>query len=330
MLKRVVTLLLVVMMVLSLTACGSKEEEGVIVDKIALEEVKAGLEKLRGTDKYLISNSLRAPDGNANYLEVVKKDCSYTEYPVNSDGTLLTDSNSINESTSYNLSDWLETDGNMYINQPSSSNSEDTKKDKDKSEIIAENFHKMPKSYANLCQGRRLMYLDKIIPALTSLKKKETQKRNFSDGEVNLTTYEGKIPSSTVREVLGVGTKGLYESIIKDYEKETNIKKLCNQYLDNLKMDLTFSDAIITLGVADGMIREVTIETGGLGTRLYVTKTALPYLRFTEREKPDFSKCNDYIDSMREVADYVAKYDSYEEAMEALDNGSAVSGSAVK
>ena len=127
---------------------------------------------------------------------------------------------------------------------------------------------------------------------------------------------------------MGVGTKGLYGSIVSDYPKEKNIVNLCKQYLEKLKMDLTFSDANVTIGIADGMVKQLSIETGGLGTRLYYTKTILSKLTFTEREKPDFKNCKDYIESMRVVADYVANYGSYDEAMEALDSKTA-SGSAV-
>lgn len=324
MFKKGITLLLAITMILSLVACGSeKKEEGGTVDKTALEEVKKGMENLKGTEKYLISNTLRAPDGNASYLEVVKKDCSYTEYPVNKDGTINTDTTVGDSDTSYTLADWLDVNGDMYVNQPS-----DSSDNKEKSKV-ADSFSKMSKTYAELCQGRRTLYLDKIIPAFTSLTKKdETQTSDIGQGEETFTIYEGKVPSSTVREVLGVGTEGLYKSIIKDYPDEENVQSLCNQYLDKLNMDLTFSDANITIGMADGMIRQLTIETGGLGTRLYFTKTVLPKLKFVEREKPDFTNCEEYIKSLREVADYVAKYDSYDDAMEAL-NGGNVSGSAI-
>ena len=317
--KKVITLLLAISMILSLVACSdTKKADGGTPDATALKEVKAGFEKLKGTEKYLISNTLKAPDGNASYLEVVKKDCSYTEYPVNSDGTIKADAVVGAENTSYSLADWLDLNGDMYVNQPSTSTDKDTS-DKKKASV-ADSFSKMPKTYANLCQGRRTLYLDKIIDSLTSLKKeKDTKKMDLGQGEETFTVYKGKIPSSTVKEVLGVGTKGLYESIIKDHGKDANIKSLCNQYLEKLEMDLTFSDANVTFGVADGVIRQMTIETGGLGTRLYFTKTVLTKLKFNEREKPDFSKCKSYVDSMKEVANYVAKYDSYDEAMDALE-----------
>lgn len=312
-----------------LTGCGDSggSAETTRVDKTALSEVKAGYEKLKGTDKYLIQNVLQAPDGKANFLEVIKKDCSYTEYPITDSGENDSESVVGDSATSYSLTDWLEVGGNMYVNQPSSQTSSSSKKDS-KSDMVG-SFYKMPKSYTELCQGRRTMYLDKVINSLTFLsKEKDTKKTDLGEGEETYTIYKGTIPASAVKEILGVGTKGLYDSIVSDYPKEKNIINLCKQYLEKLKMDLTFSDANVTIGIADGMVKQLSIETGGLGTRLYYTKTILSKLTFTEREKPDFKNCKDYIESMREVADYVANYGSYDEAMEALDSKTA-SGSAV-
>ena len=85
------------------------------------------------------------------------------------------------------------------------------------------------------------------------------------------------------------------------------------------------SDANVTIGIVDGVLRYVQIETGGLGSRLYSTKSIM-LSDVDVRQEPDFSNVDTYESTLKDMADYVSKYDSYEDAMKAL-NGSSSSSS---
>ena len=84
-------------------------------------------------------------------------------------------------------------------------------------------------------------------------------------------------------------------------------------------MNLTFSDAIVTIGVSDDMLKYMSLETGGLGTRLYLTKSVIMG-SISPRQEPDFSEAKDYTTTLQEKADYISEFDSYDEILEALSN----------
>lgn len=297
-----------------LSGCGGKSVDK-DVSSSDVKELKQALAELGTHEDYLVQTLMEAPDGNATYLEVVHDGGSYTEMPVDSEGkitdTLLTDEDNTGN---YALVDWIKNDGTIYM----------TYTDDDGNA----GYYSLPKEYGKKMLSRNNGYFEDMVDNFTSIKKDEdTVKGDIGDGEEEYTMYECTLPSEYVKEILGASTYGLYASYVEDEDVDKNIKQLCEYYLEDLDMSLTFSDAKVTVAVADGNLRQVVLETGGLGTKMYVTKTFLMNSEYELREEPDFSNASDYTDSMKELADYVADYDSYEEAMKALNSQDEASDS---
>lgn len=288
-----------------LTGCGDtpqKQED--------IKELKQAMASLQANEQYLIQTVNEMQDNKVSYLEVVNDNGSYTEYPVDSEGNFTSDTIKTEEEqsdVSYQMMDWLDKNGEMYM----------TSADADGNAI----FYSLPKDYAKKVKSRNVGYFDKMVDNFTEVTKLEgTKKGNIGDGEETFTMYECKLPAEDVKDIMGVSTYGLYDIYAEDAKTDKSIKKLCEFYLDDLDMSLTFSDANVTVSVADGKLRQLTMEMGGLGTKMYVTKTFLLNGKYDAREKPDFSSAVDFKDSLKELADFVKDYDSYGEAMEALNN----------
>lgn len=272
--------------------------------KISSKGVKAMREAMAetGTIKnYIIQNFYEAPDGDQSFLEVVTDGSSYTELPVNN-GSEESDAGDI----SYMLSDWLDKSGEYtMVIQDSEGNPAE---------------YSIPAEFGKKVQSRKFGYLDMMIDNFTSVEEIGTKKGNIGEGEEEFTMYKCILPAENVREILGLNTEGIYKYYAESKGTDKNVKKLCEYYLDELDMALTFSDAVVTVSIADGKLRQITTEIGGLGTKMYVTKTFMLNSEFEVREKPDFSDSKDFTDSLKDMADFVSKYDSYEEAMEALSS----------
>lgn len=265
-------------------------------DKVKIEKALEELKNM-GT-MYQISNVMQAPDGDLCYVEIVDDGVSYTEYPVDEDGNYGTIAFQDSNNTDYVLMDWLTKDGKAY-----------TLSSEDK-------WVSYPDTYSKQLQSRNLMYADKIIDKLTDIKFKETITTDIGMGDESIDLYTGKLDNETVRSILGMSSEQLYKSI-NSTTSDKNIKKLTEYYLDDIGFSMVFSDANVTLGVSDGVLRYLQIETGGLGSRLYYTKAIL-MKDLDERSKPDFSKVDTFESTMKETADFVGQYDSYEEAVDAL------------
>lgn len=312
--KRKIVLALLCSMMLTpvVTGCNaqnsqSKESTQVVFSKEDKKVFKEVLKDLQEQDKYLVQTVIEAPDGNASYLEVVNNGSSYTEMPVDDNGqltdTVITDENSTGN---YAMTDWVESDGTAYmsfINEDGSMG-----------------YYSLPQSYGKKLLERNTGYFEKMVDSFTSVKKeKEKVTGDIGDGEEEYTMYLCSLPAEVVREMLGISTYGLYETYAEDKDVDANVKKLCQFYLEDLDSSLTFSDARVSVAVSDGKLRQLVVETGGLGTKMYVTKTFLMKGEFELREKPDFSKAKDFADSMKEVADYVEDCDTYDEAMKLME-----------
>lgn len=273
-------------------------------DKAVFEKA---LKKLKEEDKYLIQTVIEAPDGNASYLEVINEGGSYTEMPVDENGQLTDTVITDEESTgNYALTDWVEKDGTAYmsfINEDGSMG-----------------YHSLLKEYGEQLLNRNSGYFETMLEEFTAIKvEKDKVTGDIGDGEEEFTMYLCDLPSEVVREMLGISTYGLYESYKNDEDTDKNIKKLCEFYLQDLDSSLTFSDARVSVAISDEKLRQLVVETGGLGTKMYITKTFLMNGEFELREKPDFSKAKPYADSMKEVADLVKDCKDYDEAMQTLD-----------
>ena len=68
-----------------------------------------------------------------------------------------------------------------------------------------------------------------------------------------------------------------------------------------------FSDANVYLGIDNNkVVSTYSLEVGGLGSRLYLTKTVL-YNGYQNEKEPDFSNVKTYVSSIEDLADYLAE-----------------------
>lgn len=281
----------------------TSDSNKVKVDSKSKSILETAVKNLKSYDKdYIISNTLNAPDGTTNYLIVKSGDISYSEYPINSNGEIgKIDENSDN--INYTLVDWLTKDKYYYVVSDDEGNSQ---------------FTYLPKGYIKTIGTRNYLYMDIMLDKFTSIKKKTSSEFDFGDGTEKITIYECSLGSDDARDVLGVNTLKLYESIQKKYKSDKIINKFCKFYIDDLKTNLTCSDAKVYVGVSDKskMLRYVGIEVGGLGTKLSYTMTVNNNTEEVRTEPEGLSNAVDYVDSIREYAQAVTKYDSYSDAME--------------
>ncbi len=300
----ILTLVVFVSLLLTCILCTHDSRKSVMHSAEYKELNKAYKALKKYDDMYIVTTQIAGTD-TTNYIEVVMKDgTSYTEYPVDSNGKVgVVESDSTK--SNYLLTDWLDKK-NLYA-------------------FGSENatVTTLPKSYKDMVSDRVYMYLPEIMNKVTDVSKEKKATQDIGNGEEEFQVYKAKLPASTVKDIVGVGTQGLYKAIAKDYSKDENVKKLADYYVKNMDMDLTFSDANVTFGVADGIIKYVNIETGGLGTRLNLTRAIITDTsKYQLRQKPDISKAKDYVKTqVKKTADYVATFDSIEDAMMTLNNG---------
>lgn len=300
--------------------------------------VKDAMDKLKAYDKtYAITNSLNLPSGDNYYIEMCGSFGSYREYPTDSDGgdsTVLLDeateeksktdssvdsadgdSSSDEEVTAdtagdtlYSLYDWITADGDMYLVNPNYS----------EATLTSTFWAKCSKEYATSMQGRELLFLNDFVDVATDWAKADSQTMELGNETVDLDIYTCKVPASSVQRFYGHDTLSLYEDLKKqaDEKKDENMQNLLEDYISDTRMSLTFSDSNLLIGVADGMVRYVELESGGLGTRCYCAKAVI-LDGLTEREVPDFTDNSEYYDTAKSFADYVAQYDGdYQKAVE--------------
>ena len=279
-----------------LTSCSTSNNQ-------LIKNAVKNLENLQ--DDYQISNVLQAPEGSLCYVEIVNGDISYTEYPVDKDGNYGAVSyQDITEETEYVLTDWITGElGYTYVND--------------------ESWVSFPSSYTKLLKNRDTMYMNLLVSKLKDVKYVEDTTLDIGMGSETMQVYTAKLKSEDVKTILGMNTLNLYKSI-KSSSDDSNIDKLCDYYIDDVDFSLVFSDGNLTLGVIDGVLRYFQLEVGGLGSRLYLTKCVLMN-DVTLRETPDFSNVVKYEDTLKELADYVSGYDSFEDALAGLESDSTES-----
>ena len=99
----------------------------------------------------------------------------------------------------------------------------------------------------------------------------------------------------------------MYKSLKEEEGTSKNVKKLCDYYLKDLGATMYFSDANVYLGLDNNkVVRTYSLEVGGLGSRLYLTKTVL-YDGYQSEKQPDFSNVQTYATSIEDLADYLAE-----------------------
>lgn len=300
--------------VVGLSACGRGSSEEVQNDSVSLNQdfvktVKDAAHKLKDTyTDYIIANTVEAPDGNMEYLDIVHGDSSYTEYSVDSDDNLGTLTWGSSESMTYTMTDWLNSDGKYYMFTTD-----------DAGESLVYSF---PDSYTNYVSGRSTLNIDYLLDHAYSIEEYEPAELDLGGGVEEYTTYRFWVGSDCLPDLLGASSYGVYKSIMEEQGAEENVVSLCKYYLEDLQMDLTFSDANVVVGIdQDGILKYMCLEVGGLGTRMYLTKAVVAVRNDNARETPDFSGAVPFSSSLKDLADYVASFGSYEEAMNSLAEG---------
>lgn len=317
MFKKFLSFALCGIMLVSLSACSNGKETAQLNSEY-VTAVKDAAAKLNSTyTDYIVTTTLEAPDGDTQYLEVKHEDTSYTEYSVSDDNEVGTIAYGSSDSITYSLTDWLTKDGKYYM----------FGSDNDGNSVT----YSLPTAYKDLVSDRVMLYANKFIDNALSIEKYDDLTLNLGDGSQTYTSYKVKVPASVVKDVLGVSTYGVYKTIEDDKDTSANIKKLCSYYLEDLDMNLTFSDANVILGIdSDGILKYACLEVGGLGTRLYYTKAVVATKNSNVRSTPDFTNAQTYASSLSDLADYVADYDSYDDAVKALNEKSSLTNSSTE
>lgn len=317
MFKKFLSFALCGIMLVSLSACSNGQETAQLNSEY-VTAVKDAAAKLNSTyTDYIVTTTLEAPDGDTQYLEVKHEDTSYTEYSVSDDNEVGTIAYGSADSITYSLTDWLTKDGKYYM----------FGSDNDGKSVT----YSLPTAYKDLVSDRVMLYANKFVDNALSIEKYDDLTLNLGDGSQTYTSYKVKVPASVVKDVLGVSTYGVYKTIEDDKDTSANIKKLCSYYLEDLDMNLTFSDANVILGIdSDGILKYACLEVGGLGTRLYYTKAVVATKNSNVRSTPDFTNAQTYASSLSDLADYVADYDSYDEAVKALNEKSSLTNSSTE
>lgn len=317
MFKKFISFALCGLMLVSLSACSSGKETTKL-NQDYVTAVKDAAKKLNSTyTDYIVTTTLEAPDGNTQYLEVKHEDTSYTEYSVNDDNEVGTVAYGSADSITYSLTDWLTKDGKYYMFSA----------DDDGNSVT----YSLPTAYKDLISDRVMLYANKFVDDATSIEKYDDLTLDLGEGNQTYTSYKLKVPASTVKDILGVSTYGVYKTIEDDKDTSANIKKLCSYYLEDLDMNLTFSDANVILGIdSDGILKYACLEVGGLGTRLYYTKAVVATKNSNVRSTPDFTNAKTYASSLSDLADYVADYDNYDDAVRALNEKSSLTNSSTE
>lgn len=317
MFKKFLSFALCGIMLVSLSACSNGKETAQLNSEY-VTAVKDAAAKLNSTyTDYIVTTTLEAPDGDTQYLEVKHEDTSYTEYSVSDDNEVGTIAYGSSDSITYSLTDWLTKDGKYYM----------FGSDNDGNSVT----YSLPTAYKDLVSDRVMLYANKFVDNALSIEKYDDLTLNLGDGNQTYISYKVKVPASVVKDVLGVSTYGVYKTIEDDKDTSANIKKLCSYYLEDLDMNLTFSDANVILGIdSDGILKYACLEVGGLGTRLYYTKAVVATKNSNVRSTPDFTNAQTYASSLSDLADYVADYDSYDEAVKALNEKSSLTNSSTE
>ena len=317
MFKKFLSFALCGIMLVSLSACSNGQETAQLNSEY-VTAVKDAAAKLNSTyTDYIVTTTLEAPDGDTQYLEVKHEDTSYTEYSVSDDNEVGTIAYGSADSITYSLTDWLTKDGKYYMFGSDNGGNSVT--------------YSLPTAYKDLVSDRVMLYANKFVDNALSIEKYDDLTLNLGDGSQTYTSYKVKVPASVVKDILGVSTYGVYKTIEDDKDTSANIKKLCSYYLEDLDMNLTFSDANVILGIdSDGILKYACLEVGGLGTRLYYTKAVVATKNSNVRSTPDFTNAQTYASSLSDLADYVADYDSYDEAVKALNEKSSLTNSSTE
>lgn len=310
MFKKVCSLVLSFCLVASLSACSGFTPSKSSHNKDYAKVITDAAEKLNSTYKdYIVSTNVEAPDGKVEYLNVFHDKVAYTEFSVDSDNNLGTIDYGSKDNIDYVLADWLTADGKYYIMSAD-----------DNKHVIPMS---LPDGYTKYIKDKAFLYTHDIINNATSIKKYDAFNVDLGDGSQDYKSYKVTMKSDAVKKLIGANSWGIYDSISKSEKKGSNLNKLCSYYLQDLNMSLTFSDANVIFGIDNnGILKYVSLEVGGLGTKMYYTMVVVATQNNNVRTEPDLDSSKPYKNTMKDLADFVGKYNSYDEAMKALDKRS--------
>ena len=273
--------------------------------------VKSTLETALNSTKglregYVISNYLDSPIESQSYLTVLLEDGSYTEYPVDNDGNIITDT-SVSAVSDYVVFDWITKDAMYTVNTSYTGNG------------AGSLWIKMPDDYASKSSNRDSMHLDWILDNAEDFKSSDKKDINLGGVSASADMYSFTLPADKVGELMGFDTYYLYDTLKEEGENkdDENVVSLADTYLDELGMSLTYSMGQCEVGVVDGAIRYFRLDVGGLGTRMSLIKTLLQE-DVGVRSTPDFSSCGNYYDDFKVFADYVKESGSLGNAIDNL------------
>lgn len=272
--------------------------------------LSSGLTKLQNyKDSYIVSHVLDTPNDSVSYLNVNTSYGNYNEYPVDKDGNLGQVDADAKEVT-YTLTDWLSKDTYYMIYGDDKTSG----------------FTHLPNSYTATISSRKYLYLDMMLDSFTAIEYLGNSKIDLGAGDELVDIYSCELPSTKAQDILGINTVGLYESVAKEYKDDKNISKFCEYYLEDNRRNLACSDAVVTVGVdSNGLVRYVGLEVGGLGTRLYYSMTLVTKIDDNLRTAPaELANSIAYNEVIKDYAALVAQYDSYSEALNAMQNNSNV------
>lgn len=306
--KKVTALLLCAVMICTmLCGCNASGSTRGSVNSQYKQEVASAAKKLNETyTNYVISTVTEFDDSQQEYIEVIKGDDIYTEFSVDDEGNLGGVSYGSTDSISYALADWTH-DGKFYSIGY---------------DEYGEQLYKFPDNFATKYNNdREMLWVNKLLAGATKIETYDDLELTLAGNQETFKAYRITVTAQTVMELLNTDSWGAYMSI-KDSEKSgSNISKLCDFYIEDSRLSRTYSEGRVIVAIdQDGILKFMSLETGGLGTRLYVTKAVVDVRNQNVRDMPDFSSAVPIVSTMTELADFVAQYPDYDSALKALQD----------
>lgn len=303
--KKVAVLLLCAMVLGLLAGCNNQAGQGGSVNSQYKQEIASAAQKLSDTyTNYVISTNIEFAENSQEYIEVVKGSDIYTEFSISDDGTVGGVSYGSEDTISYALADWTH-DGTYYSIGY---------------DEAGEIMYKFPENYATKYNNdREMLWVNKILAGATKIESYKDLELTLAGNKETFKAYHITVSAQTVMELLSSDLYGVYMSV-KDSEKSgSNISKLCDFYLEDTRLSRTYSEGRVIVAIdQDGILKFMSLETGGLGRTMYVTKAVVDVRNQNVRDTPDFTGAIPVVSTMAELADFVAQYPDYDSALNAL------------
>lgn len=302
-----VSVALCCVMLMSLAACGGSPTAGGGIDADAKKAVENAAKKLNDTyTNYIISNTMEFYGTGSEFIEVVKDNDIYTEVSLGDEGDVGQIPYGSADSVSYALIDWTH-EGQFY----SFTYEED-----------GATIYKFPENFGTKYNhDREMLWANRALAGATEIVKVDDMQLTLNGTTETYSAYRLKVKADTVMQLLSSNSWGVYSSVKEAEKSSSNVSKLCDFYMKSTEMERTYSDAYITYAIdADGILKFMSLEVGGLGEMMYYTKAVVDVRNQNVRETPDFSTTVPLVSTMTELADFVAQYPDYDSAVKALND----------